>query len=73
MPNVRVHWGRAEQVGHEPEHREQYDVVVARAVAELRILAEFCLPLARPGGHFVAAKGPDARAEVRKHLAFVWA
>lgn len=38
--------------------------MVARAVAEMRILAEYCLPLVRVGGLFVAAKGPDPQVEV---------
>lgn len=38
---------------------QQYDVAVARAVAEMRVLNEFCLPLLRIGGHLVAAKGPN--------------
>lgn len=45
--------------------REQFDVAVARAVAEMRILAEYCLPLVRVGGLFVAAKGHDPQEEVR--------
>ncbi|KAF4403233.1 hypothetical protein G4B88_028004 [Cannabis sativa] len=44
--------------------REQFDVAVARAVAEMRILAEYCLPLVRVGGLFVAAKGHNPEAEV---------
>lgn len=63
LPNVRCVHARAEQSGHDPLHREQYDLVVSRAVANLRVLAEYCLPFVRPGGRFVAYKGPQAEAE----------
>lgn len=46
--------------------REVFDVSVARAVAEMRVLAEYCLPLVRLGGLFVAAKGHDPLEEVRR-------
>jgi len=59
-----VVWARAEDVGRVSEHREQYDVVMGRAVAELRVLAELCLPLCRVGGQFVAMKGPEVGPEV---------
>lgn len=55
---------RAEDAGRSPAHRERYDVVLSRAVAELRVLAELCLPLARVGGTFVAMKGPKAHEEL---------
>lgn len=45
---------------------QAYDVGVARAVAELRVLAELCLPFVRPGGVWVAAKG--ANPEVSPQL-----
>ncbi|KAL4189203.1 hypothetical protein AMTRI_Chr08g205810 [Amborella trichopoda] len=57
--NVQVVCARAESVGQNVEFREAFDVAVARAVAEMRILAEYCLPLVRVGGLFVAAKGYD--------------
>ncbi|XP_071711760.1 uncharacterized protein [Rutidosis leptorrhynchoides] len=66
LSNVKVIRGRAEDVGQNLEFREVFDVTVARAVAEMRILAEYCLPLVRVGGLFVAAKGHDPEEEVQR-------
>lgn len=55
---------RAEEVGVDPQHRESYDLAVARAVADFPALCELCLPLVRVGGWFAAMKGPDASAEI---------
>ncbi len=52
--NVSVVPRRAEVVGHEPEHRETYDVVASRATASLPVLCELCLPLLRIGGRLAA-------------------
>ncbi|MDQ4078647.1 MAG: 16S rRNA (guanine(527)-N(7))-methyltransferase RsmG [Chloroflexota bacterium] len=66
LSNVQPIWGRAEEAGQMPAHREQYDAAVARAVAELPVLAEYCLPFVRPGGVWVAQKGPRVEEEVEK-------
>ncbi|KAI3765780.1 hypothetical protein L2E82_15824 [Cichorium intybus] len=66
LSNVKVIRGRAEDVGQNQEFREVFDVTVARAVAEMRILAEYCLPLVRVGGLFVAAKGHAPVEEVER-------
>ncbi|RZC79797.1 hypothetical protein C5167_042372 [Papaver somniferum] len=65
LSNVEGLRARAESAGHIPECREVFDVAVARAVAEMRVLAEYCLPLVRVGGLFVAAKGHDPQEEVK--------
>ncbi len=57
LNNVRPLVGRAETLGHDPVHREQYDRVVVRAVAALPVLTELALPLLRMGGLMVAQKG----------------
>ncbi len=61
---IRVLHARAEDAGRLSKHRGHYAIVVARAVADLRILAEYCLPLAKERGKFIAMKGPDVTAEV---------
>lgn len=55
---------RAEDAAHLPRHREKYDTVVSRAVANLRTLSEWCLPYVKPGGYFLALKGPLAESEL---------
>ncbi|PWH19892.1 MAG: 16S rRNA (guanine(527)-N(7))-methyltransferase RsmG [Anaerolineae bacterium] len=57
---------RVEEVGQLPQHREQYDWAVARAVANLPTLAEYLLPLVRVGGAAIAMKGESAPAEVHQ-------
>lgn len=57
LGNVHPLVGRAETLGHDPAHREQYDRVVVRAVASLPVLTELALPLLRVGGVMVAQKG----------------
>lgn len=66
LDEVVVLTARAEQVGRDPQHREQYDVATARAVAELRVLAEYCLPLCRVGGRALAPKGAQIDDEVQR-------
>ena len=55
---------RAEEVGRAEEHRGRYDAVTARALAPLAVLVEYCVPLARVGGHVVAMKGRLAEDEM---------
>lgn len=56
---------RAEEAGRLPEFRERFDTVTARAVAPLPILAEYCLPLVKMKGEFLAMKGPGAAEELK--------
>ncbi|MFQ5593637.1 MAG: 16S rRNA (guanine(527)-N(7))-methyltransferase RsmG [Anaerolineae bacterium] len=64
--DVSVVWGRAEEVGPDPNYRERFDVAVARAVAEMAVLVEYALPLLHIGGWFVAQKGTDPSDELRR-------
>ena len=63
IKNVTTVHGRAEDVGKSKEHREQYDICVSRAVASLDVLCEWCLPLVKKGGYFVAYKGENVSRE----------
>ena len=66
LEDVNVMDERAELAARVSEHRERYDFVVARGVARLSVLAEYCLPLLSVGGKFVAYKGREAEAEVEE-------
>lgn len=59
----RIH-KRAEEAGLDKSMRESFDLVTARAVANMRILSEYCLPLVKMKGYFVAMKGPGAQDEL---------
>ena len=64
LPHFTAIAARAEELAGDPHHREQYDVVTARAVAALPVLAELCLPFVRPGGSFVAMKATRGEEEL---------
>ncbi len=68
LSSIRTLHGRAEDIARLPTHREQYDVVIARAVAPLPTLVEYLLPLARVGGLCIAMKGSNAAAETEQAL-----
>lgn len=64
LSQVKTLHGRAEDIGRHRKYREQFDIVVSRAVASLPVLLEWGLPLVRVGGHLIAMKGPKADEEL---------
>ena len=64
LMNCRTVHSRAEDAGR-GELREAFDVVTARAVAYLPVLCEYCLPLVKKGGIFIAMKGPETEQELK--------
>lgn len=62
LNNVSVINDRAENFA--PKHREEFDIVTARAVSYLNMLLELCIPLLKVGGLFVALKGKIAEGEL---------
>ena len=64
LSNITAIAARAEELAQLSAHREKYDVVTARAVAALPVLAELCLPFARVGGMFLPMKAKQAAEEV---------
>jgi 16S rRNA (guanine527-N7)-methyltransferase len=65
LRDVEVVNARAEEIGHDPAFREQFDWAVARAVAKLPILAEYLLPLVKVGGYAIAQKGESGPMEAQ--------
>ncbi|WP_223702782.1 16S rRNA (guanine(527)-N(7))-methyltransferase RsmG [Sutcliffiella deserti] len=57
---------RAETFGNNPDYREKFELVTARAVARLSVLSELCIPLVKEGGYFIPMKAAAAKEEVEK-------
>lgn len=64
--NVSTVHGRAEDLGRNFEYRENFDCCVSRAVANLSTLCEYCLPMVKQGGYFIAYKTDAAEVEIKK-------
>lgn len=62
--NVSVIHGRAEELGRNENFRNQFDYVVSRAVAELPVLLEYCIPFVKKGGYFVSYKSRRLDEEI---------
>jgi 16S rRNA (guanine527-N7)-methyltransferase len=65
LENVKVLTARAEDIAHQPEHREKYEWAIARAVAQLPVLSEYLLPLVKVSGKMLAQKGESGPAEAQ--------
>lgn len=63
ITNVQTVHARAEELARNKQHREKYDLCVSRAVANMAVLAEYCLPFIKVGGCLMAYKGPEAAEE----------
>lgn len=64
LKNVKTIHSRAEDGARKPELREKFDVATSRAVANMAVLSEFCMPYVKKGGYFVALKGPAIDEEL---------
>ncbi|MCR5195377.1 MAG: 16S rRNA (guanine(527)-N(7))-methyltransferase RsmG [Pseudobutyrivibrio sp.] len=64
LTNVSLIHARAEEAGRNKLYREQFDLVVSRAVANISTLSEYCLPLVAVGGKFISFKSGDIDKEI---------
>ena len=65
LSNVKIIHKRAEDAGQDAVYRQKYDWVVARGVAAMPVLLEYCIPLVKEGGYFAAYKGPAGIKDAR--------
>lgn len=65
LTNAAALWGRAEDLAHDPHHRETYDAALARALATLPVLSEYLLPFVWVGGAMLAWKGAASKEELK--------
>ena len=66
--NIEFIHGRSEDFGRNPQYREQFDICVSRAVANLATLSEFCVPFVKVDGSFVSYKAGDCGEEVSESV-----
>ena len=66
LKDITTIHGRAEDFAKKPEYREQFDLCVSRAVANLSTLSEYCIPYINKGGEFVPYKSGEIDEEVEQ-------
>ena len=64
LQNINAIHGRAEDFAKKVEYREKFDIATARAVANLKVLTEYCLPFVKVGGKFIALKSGSCEQEI---------
>ena len=66
LHNIETVHGRAEDLGKNSGYREQFDVCVSRAVANMATLSEYCLPFVKVGGYFISYKSGNVDDELKQ-------
>ena len=66
LTDITAVHGRAEDYGRDPKYREQYDLCVSRAVANMSTLSEYCIPFVKQGGYFIPYKSGKAEEEIEQ-------
>lgn len=66
LENITAIHGRAEEMAANATYRQQYDLCVSRAVSNLAVLTEYCLPFVVKGGMFVSYKSADSDTEIQE-------
>ncbi len=64
LKDITTIHGRAEDYGKNPKYREQYNFCVSRAVANLSVLSELCIPFVKKNGYFIAYKSEKVKEEL---------
>lgn len=64
LSGIEAVHSRAEDAGRNPRYRDKYDLCVSRAVANLSILSEYCLPFVKQGGYFISYKSSEIQEEL---------
>lgn len=66
LKNIESIHGRAEDFAKLSDYREKFDITTARAVANLKVLSEYCLPFVKVGGQFIAYKSGNCEEEINE-------
>jgi 16S rRNA (guanine527-N7)-methyltransferase len=66
LTNISTIHSRAEDGARDSKLREKFDIATSRAVANMSVLSEFCLPYVKVGGSFIALKGPSVDQEIKE-------
>lgn len=66
LEGIEAIHGRAEDMAHKAEYREQYEISISRAVANLASLSEYCIPYVKMGGYFISYKSGNIGEEVQR-------